>query len=238
VVRGAFRRAPERREDVNKVLVWVSAAVLSAAAWAADVVVEGEPYGPPGLAAPAVDDQLELGWDNGTRRWSMAWYTGGGAWVGNQFDLSTLSSYRAVDKIKFYSRSNWPNGVWDGFRVAIYNFSTVPGAVLWPTSGGGYFFKPSGLHGHVWVEIRICWTSPSINFLAAVDQCYNYPNCDPHALDSNETYLRHSWQYYQGAWSPLEGYEGHQNLMLRVFVNNSTLGVTPTSVGRVKALYY
>jgi len=215
------------------------AMLAAAAAWGADFVVETVPSAPAVREAAATDDAVELSWDNGTRQWSMAWYTGAGAWVGNDFDLATISTYRAVEKVRFYTRDNWPNAQWDGFRVGFYDFKgAVPGSRLWPTSGVGYFFKPSGLHGHVWVEINIGWTCPTTAFVAAVEQFYNHPDCDPFALDSNRTFRGHSWQYYEGQWKPNTGYQGYRNVMLRVIVDNSTLAVTPTSVGRVKALYY
>ncbi len=209
-------------------------------AWGADSVVEGGGDAARAVAPFETDDPLELSWDNGTRRWSIAWYSGAGAWVGNDFNLSTISTYRAIEKVRFYSRSNWPNTGWDGFRVGIYNFSSVPGSLLWPTAGGGYFFKPSGLQGHIWVDIAIGWTCPSTAFVAAVEQYYNYPNCDPFALDSNPTFRGHSWQYYQGSWSPYSSTSvaPYRNVMIRAVVDNSTLGVAPESLGRVKALYY
>jgi hypothetical protein len=112
---------------------------------------------------------------------------------------------------------------------------------LWPTAGGGYFFKPSGLEGHVWVEINVGWTCPATAFIAAQEQFYNWPNLDPWAVDSNPTFLRHSWQYYGGVWSPLSSANieiaPYYNLMLRVVVDNETLTVAPSSLGRVKALY-
>jgi hypothetical protein len=220
-------------------IIAVTLALAAAAAvGAADFVVEPAPPATGG-DVPAYDATMELKWDNGTRRWSIAWYTGAGAWVGNDFDISTISTYHAIEKVRFYSRDNWPNTGWDGFRVGIYNFSSVPGSLLWPTAGGGYFFKPSGLQGHIWVDIAIGWTCPSTAFVVAVEQYYNYPNCDPYALDTNTTFQRHSWQYYQGSWSPLEvaSFPEWRNLMLRAVVNNSTLGVAPASLGRVKALF-
>jgi hypothetical protein len=226
---------------MTKVTTIVGLAMLAAAgAWGADVVAEGSAYTARAVAAREVDGQRELSWDNGTRRWNLAWYTGAGSWVGNDFDLSTISAYRAVEKVKFYSRDNWPNSQWDGFRVGIYAFTSVPGSLIWPTAGGGYFFKPSGLQGHVWVEINIGWTCPSMAFVAAVEQYYNYPDCDPLAMDSNPTFRGHSWQRYEGRWSPAKFPEpcDTRNVMLRVIVDNSTLGVTAASLGRVKALYY
>jgi hypothetical protein len=225
---------------MKRLITYSAAVALAAAAWGADCVVEGGGDAAREVAVFGTDDQLELAWDNGTRRWSIAWYTGAGAWVGNDFNLSTISTYRAIEKVRFYSRSNWPNTGWDGFRVGIYNFSSVPGSLLWPTAGGGYFFKPSGLQGHIWVDIPIGWTCPSTAFVAAVEQYYNYPNCDPFALDSNPTFRGHSWQYYQGSWSPYESSSvaPYRNVMLRAVVDNTTLGVAPQSLGRVKALYY
>ena len=224
-----------------KGVVLCLAAVSAAAAgvWAADAAVDGGAYAAAPRVAACTDDTLELGWDNGTRRWNIAWYSGAGAWVGNDFNLSTISAYRALSKIKFYTRSNWPNAQWDGFRVGVFDFSgSVPGSLLWPT-GGGYFFKPSGLSGHVWVEVNVGWTCPATAFVAAQEQFYNWPNCDPWAVDSNPTFLRHSWQYYGGSWSTISSpnIAPYFNLMLRVVVDNETLALKPASIGRVKALY-
>jgi hypothetical protein len=211
-------------------------------AWSTDSIVDGAPLYFTAAAAAGSDATLELKWDNGTRRWSWAWYTGGDHWAGNDFDLSTLSAYRAIEKVKLYTCGTWPNVGWDGVRVAIYNFSTVPGSMLWPTAGGGYFFKPSaGIQAHIWVECDINWTCPSAKFLAAEEQFYNHPNCDPYAVDNNTVFMRHSWHYSQGSWEPASyspPYDPYRNIMIRVFVDDETVSVSPTSVGRVKALYY
>jgi len=220
-------------------LFWGVIAVAAAGVQAADVAVDGDAY--PTVASDPVnkDASLELSWDNGTRQWNIAWYTGTGAWVGNEFDLGTISTYRAIRKIKFYSRSNWPNAQWDGFHLGVFNFSGgIPGSMLWPTGGGGYFFKPTGLSGHVWVEINIGWTCPAVTFVAAEGQYYNWPNCDPFAVDTNANFSGHSWEYYGGSWSPLStAADPYRNLMLRVIVDDETLAVAPASLGRVKALY-
>ena len=229
----------------KRILIIACGLLVCTAAWGADVAAEGGFYAAaPSLSAPASYDQstLELSWDNGTRRWSIAWYTGAGAWVGNDFDTTTLkTSYVKILKFKMYTRDTWPNQVWDGFRIGFYNFGGgVPGSQLWPTGGGGYFFKPSGANGHVWVECDINWTCPAVKFVACEDQFYNYPNCDPFSLDTNTSFLKHSWQYYGGSWSPNEGYEGYYNAMIRVWVETGQEfpGVAPSSIGRVKALYY
>jgi hypothetical protein len=221
------------------------AMLASAGAWGADVAVDGRAGEAVSLAAYGTDDQLELSWDNGTRRWSIAWYTGAGSWVGNDFDVSTLKWTRAaISKFKFYTRGAWPNGRWDGIRIGFYDFTgSVPGSMLWPTSGGGYFFKPSaGIQGHIWVECDINWTCPSVKFLAAEEQFYNYPNCDVFALDNSTVFKGHSWKYYQGSWDPYKSSNPvvapYRNVMIRVFVDDETVNVAPTSLGRVKALYY
>lgn len=206
---------------------WAAALTFAAAAWGVELAV-GE----------SADDKYELRWDSGELRTNIAMFTGGGFWVGNDFDISPIPAYRAVEKVRFYTRDDWPNSRWDGFRVGLYNFSSVPGAMLWPTGGGGYFFRPGGLHGHVWVEVPIGWTCPVNKFVAAVEQYYNYPNCDPLAVDDNPTFLRHSWQYYRGSWREIWGSGSYRNLMLRVVVDNEMVAVTPSSLGRVKALYH
>jgi len=228
-------------------LTLVGVAGVALPAWAADGVVEGGPYrSPPTVGAPAPTDQstLELSWDNGQRRWSVAWYTGAGTWVGNDFDASTLkTSYVKILKYKYYTYGSWPNQNWDGMRFAFYSFTGgVPGSRLWPTSGGGYFWKVNaGIEGHIWVEFDVNWTCPSVKFLAAQEQYYNWPTCDPFAVDNNFTFLQHSWQYYGGQWSPYGGIsDPYLNLMIRVWVETGIEypGVTPSSIGRVKALYY
>lgn len=227
---------------MRALLTAVVVCALCGGAWAADVVVEETPDAGPVAASPTFDGTLELKWDNGTRRWSWAWYTGAGCWAANDFDLSTISTYRTVKKMKFYTRDDWPNGRWDGIRVAFFDFrGSIPGSKLWPTAAGGYFFRPSGLHGHVWVEINVGWTCPTTAFVAAEEQFYNYPNCDPYAVDNNPTFLRHSWHYYQGTWEYVSlpaQYGPYYNVMIRVVVNDETVNVTPTSLGRVKALYH
>ena len=112
------------------------------------------------------------------------------------------------------------------------------------TGGSGYYFKPSGLSGHVWAECEINWTCPTVAFVAAEEQFYNWPTCDPWAVDDNATFRKHSWYYFEGSWSPMTGVNveisPYYNLMLRVWVEPGQTfpGVAPTSIGRVKALYY
>jgi hypothetical protein len=209
---------------------------LAAGAWAADYEVARPTAPPPTMEDPAFDAPVELKWDNGTQGWLIAFYTGANTWFGNDFDISTLSTYRAVESMKVLSSTRWPNSRWDGFRLGIWSFSGgVPGSLIW----GPKFVVGSG-SGDTWTTFRVGWTVPSANnkFCAAVEQYYNYPNCDPHAVDSNSTFIRHSWLYYGGRWQPYSNSTGNYNLMIRVIVDNSTLPVVPASVGRVKALYH
>ncbi len=227
-----------------------AAFLVAGAAWAADVAVDGgSSSGGPALATPTANDQasLELMWDNGTRRWSIAWYTGSDSWVGNDFDVSTVkTSYAKILKYKYYTRAGWPNEIWDGMRFAFYAFrGGVPGSMLWPTGGSPYFFKPSAVAGqHIWVEFSIDWICPSQKFVAAQEQFYNYPLCDPFSLDTNTTFRGHSWSYYQGQWAPYESGNPavgpYRNVMVRVWIEpgQEFPGVEPSSIGRVKALYY
>jgi hypothetical protein len=219
-----------------KLMVFVGLAV-AAAVWAADCVVERAAF-PPNAPDPAgTDDTLELKWDSGYSMWWLCWYTGLDTWVGNDFDISTISGYAAIQAIKLQSGNTWPNNAWDGFRLGVFDFSGgVPGSLLW----GPKFVMPTGVTG--WHEFSVNWTLPSgtYKFLAAQEQYYNFPGCDPFAIDGNPTFMGHSWLYMLGSWRPFEvsGIGPYRNVMIRVIVNNSTLNVKPTSIGRVKALYY
>jgi hypothetical protein len=227
-----------------------AALAVCAGAWAADVAVDGGANSAaPAYAASTPYDQatMELKWDNGLRRWSVAWYTGAGSWVANDFNVSTLKTkYAKILKYKYYTRGAWPNEGWDGMRFAFYNFvGGVPASMLWPTGGSPYFFKPSaGIQGHIWVEFDINWTCPSPKFVAAQEQFYNNPNCDPFSVDNNTIFMGHSWKYYEATWALYEstspGFGPYRNLMIRVWVEPGIEfpGVAPSSIGRVKALYY
>ncbi len=222
---------------ISRTLTVLALAGLAAAAWGADCVVEPAAL-PTGAPDPAgTDDTMELKWDSGTGRWWLAYYTGRNTWVGNDFDISTISGYAAVQAIKLQSRYDWPNGRWDGYNIGVYNFSGgVPGSLLW----GPKFVVATGATG--WKEFSVNWTLPSgvYKFLAGWEQYYNYPNCEPFCIDNNPTFMRHSWLYYQGQWSPFESSNiaPYRNIMIRVIVNNSSLKLNTTSAGRVKALYY
>jgi hypothetical protein len=115
--------------------------------------------------------------------------------------------------------------------------------MLWPTSGHPYFFKPSNpdIQSHIWVEFNIDWTCPSVKFLAAQEQFYNNPTCDPFSVDNDTNFKGHSWEYAQGQWSPLStSADPYKNLMVRLWIEpgQEFPAVAPSSIGRVKALYY
>jgi hypothetical protein len=227
----------------NFALVTGIIALLAAGAWAADFDAK-EATASPNIATPqGYDATYECKWDSGGGRWWIAWYTGAGSWVGNDFDISTIKTYGGMKTLRTESQFSWPNTGWDGFRVGIYAFAGgIPGSMMWPTGGGGYFFKPSG--PAYWQDIPIGWVLPSgvKKFVAAVEQFYNYPNCDPFMLDGNPTFVGHSWQYYEGKWEYYVGSEQtapYRNVMVRMVIDNEqNPAVMPTSFGRVKALYH
>jgi hypothetical protein len=213
--------------------------------WGGDILIQNgvsQPGGAPHTTT-APYATLELAWDNGTLMYHCAWnHPRAGEWrVGNDFDTSTLkTAHVKILKFKTYTSDVWPNEGWDGFHIFVFNFrGGMPGEMLWPTSGEGYFFKPSGIHGHVWVECAVDWTCPTLEFLAARDQGYNYPNCDPLCVDTNLEYMGHSWMHVYGEWSGFSETR-YKNVMVRAVVQTGYEfpGVAPTSLGRVKALYY
>jgi hypothetical protein len=223
---------------MKRFISWAAVVGLAAAAWGADVAVEAAAPGV-GLRFRPTDGERELKWDSGTHGWWLADWTGLNFWMGNDFDVSTIKKYDGIKAIRVMAGPVWPNYAWDGFRLAIFGFNAVPGSLMWPTTGGGYFFKPKGETG--WKEIPVNWTLPGgvTAFVAAVNQYYDWPNVDPGAIDDNPTFMGHSWMYFRGRWEIIiQGWAyPYRNSMIRVVVAND-LAVTPTSIGRVKALYY
>jgi hypothetical protein len=222
---------------MKRLISWAAAIGLAAAAWGTDCVVGEGWTGGGAYASPDTDGELEFSWDNGTRGWSMAWYTGAGSWVGNDFDISTLGGSWWVKTIKVMSGASWPNGRWDGFRLGVFTFSgSLPGSLL----HGPAFVRGSGA-GYGWCAFNFGMWAWSLydhkRFVIAVEQYYNYPDCDPYVLDGNRTFRRHSWQCQAGKWEPLVGTAGYRNLMLRVVISD-LMAVTASSIGRIKALYY
>ncbi len=197
--------------------------------------------------ATGFDGTRELAWDNGKLSYLVVWYTGAGSWVGNDFyDLIPhKTGQRRIVRMRIFSSSEWPNEGWDGFCVALYSFegwpNPRPGERLWPTAETGYFYKPSGRRGRVWVEVPIDWVTGRTSFVAAMEQVYNDPNCDPFAVDTNRKRLGHSWSYYNNQWYEYEETsDPYFNLMIRVVVEDMPYApaVAPASFGRIKALYH
>ena len=208
-----------------------------AAAWGADVAAEVVSSGTEAVELPAYDAEFELKWDDGRPTWFMSWNTGADSWVGNDFDISTLGASWWIETIKVMSGASWPNGRWDGFRLGVFTFSGgLPGSRLHgPRSvrGSGAGDRWCGFNFGMWE-----WAlGGHKRFVVAVEQYYNHPNCDPYILDGNRRFQGHSWQCQGGKWEPLVGIAGYRNLMLRVIIND-LMAVSPTSLGRVKALYY
>jgi hypothetical protein len=220
------------------------AALLSAAvagAWSADYAADGAPSyfnGAPASPAASADGTLELKWDSGFGRWWLIWYTGADTWIGNDFDVGTVSTYAAVEAIKTYVRYDWPSIGWEGFRLGIFAYEGgVPGSLLW----GPKYFLPTGVTGSK--ECPVNWTLPPgvYEFIAAHEQFYNWPPYgDAFCIDNNPTFMGHSWSYSNGVWEPFKSERilPYRNLMIRVVMSDETVNVSPTSVGRVKALYY
>jgi len=218
---------------MKRFLLWAAVVVLSAAAWGAEVIVAPAASG---TSRDGYDAALELKYDSGKLQYYTTWISGANAWAGNDFDISSISAYRAVVRVRLYSTAVWPNARWDGFRVGIYSYAGgTAGSLLW----GPKYFKPSQTISG-WCNCSVGWTLPSGNdeFVAAAEQYYNYPDVDPFGVDDNAVFHGHSWQYLGGRWQAYAGNGGYRNLMLRVVVNNVPVNITPTSVGRVKALYY
>jgi opacity protein-like surface antigen len=218
-----------------KNFIILAALAAAAAAFAADYVVERAPAGP---AQPPLNEDavVDLQWDNGTRSNYICFYSGAGTWLVNDFDLSQIPDYTRVTRLLVYTSPTWPNAQWDGFRIGLYGFSgSTPTSLLW-----GPKFVKAGLTSAGWANFSVAWTLPptQLRFAAGFEQYYNYPTCDPHTVDNNRTFRLHSWLYYGGTWRSYTNSTGYYNLMIRVRVSNAYVGLTPTSVGRVKALYY
>ncbi len=212
---------------------------LAAAAWGAETISVSPSPNAGGTAAPGHDGDVttELYWDNGTCYTAFAWYTGANTWGGNDFDISTLTSYNYIDSTRIYYYPNWPNGTWEGNGIAVFAFSGgTPGSIIMPSR----YVRGSGAVGG-WQTYSVYWNLGSTRtFLFAYSQLYNYPGVDPvYALDTNAAGGAHSWYYYGGVWSRISaaGY-GNRALMHRCTVWYAIPAVEPSSFGRVKAMFH
>ncbi len=198
-----------------RVVITLAAFVaVAAAGWATDVASAGAG------GAPGDGGQMWLYWDNGTASGGFTTF------AGNDFDISTTPSYNYIDSLRCYIYPNWPNSTLEGGRIAIYAFSGgSPGSILW-----GPRFRANTAFG--WLTYDVGYSLGSQRtFMATYDPFYNYPNFDVLSLDTDTSGGSHSW-YYNNGWK-----HPNRNLMLRVSVSSGA-AVTPTSVGRIKALYY
>lgn len=215
----------------------ISVVMAAAAVGAADVTLA--PAGPLAAGAAAeTDAALELKWDNGFLSYRVCYLSGADTWFANDFDVSQFPEYRWVKRLKLYSQADWPNQRWDGFRIALFSFTGgVPASIIW----GPKFVRGSSTpFGWTWCSFVVDMTLPAgyNRFATAAQQYYSYPNCDPHGVDNNPTFMGHSWSYTGGRWSPYTTGTPYRNVMMRVVVSNNTSAVAPTSLGRLKALYY
>jgi hypothetical protein len=212
------------------------ALLIAAGALGADVAID-TPANIPPPARPNTDASIELKWDTGTLGWSYAWYTGLGSWVGVDFNIATLTTYRLITHLRLYCRAGWPNSTWEGSREAVYAISgMMPGSMLW----GPMWFKPT-ISTNGFQDFGVGWTLPvgQTRFILAVEQCYNYPNADAYTIDNNHTTLGHSWEYHNGGWYEVSNDNGYNNLMIRAVVDDvNNTALEPASLGRVKATYY
>ncbi len=220
----------------GRIIITLAAVVAAAAAsWAADVAVAHNgttvtPVSTPTVSRPGTDATMELKWDDGTPTNRWAWYTGADAWIAQEFDISTISSYNYVRYIRFYAYGNWPNGIYEGGRIAIYSFSGgSPGSILW-----GPEYRPNT--GDGWNDLDVWWSLGTVtNFMTAWNQFYNYPNCDGWCVAGGTT--AHAWYYYNG-WSHGSSQFGRTFMIRAVVDDEHPAAVAPSSLGRVKALYF
>ncbi len=187
------------------------------------------------LAVAAFATEYELKWDDGTLRY-LFYVTGPdqGVWLGNDFDTATLAAYN-INRLRFAVQRG-PNGVWDGCRLAIWSFNGVPASIIWPISGTPQYVLPTFSTNWGWLEAGVNWTLPGgrTAFLAAQEQYYNYPNIDNYCLDGLPPSQGHTW--YRSVTTPWSRFSNYGDLMMRAFVRGAA-AVTPSSLGRVKALF-
>jgi hypothetical protein len=182
--------------------------------------------------------EYELKWDTGVWGGSSAYANGKDLWWGNDFGVSTLKGDWRIKDVRVYC-SQWPNGRFDGFRIALFELvGSTPGNIIWPPGGTPRWVKPTGPRQKLWCAFGVNWALPrdNVRFLAAVEQFYNYPNCDP--VSHDDAFQRgqgHSWIKLNGRWINYD--KEHENIMLRVVVIEAT-AVTPISFGKVKAVYH
>ncbi len=221
------------------------------------------------VVAVATATEKELKWDTGTPAGSaLCQNAGADFWFANDFDVSTLKLRRVGSlRIMCCREPGWNDDVsgskphrvdslittgfgdlvgggdgrgWDGFRIAIFDFSSrTPGSIIWPTSGAPKFVKPSGPSRYVWCEFHVGWTLPEGTnaFAAGQEQFFVPPDCDLFAFDDDIGHRGHTWQKFpRRSWIRHAGFPSCNNFILRVILTGE-VSVRPTSFGRVRALY-
>jgi len=189
------------------------------------------------IPGPSRDAQYELSWDNGAVGLSGYWLRPGeGCWKGNDFSVATLGSTATIVKLRCCSGAG-NNSVWDGMRFAVFSYTGIPGAIMWPPSGTPAYAVGSGA-GWQWFDVPVNFDLPlgTTSFLAAEEQYYNEANADPWLCDTAAG-LGHTWETWPGnGWQ--KQMDSWHNLMLRAVVSVTSSGVAPNSLGRIKALYF
>jgi hypothetical protein len=214
-------------------IIGALAAASAVAAWGADYAAE-RATAPPALPEPAANDATrELKWDNGVWRTYVMFVGAPGTRFANDFDVSTLPAFTYLRTLRLHMKPGPPER--PGARLGVYAWAGgVPGTLVW---------GPKDVEASVegWNDFAVTWSLPkgAYKFLAAVEQIYAHPGSASFGVDTNSTFVGHSWLYYRGSWGPLQVQGTYYNLMLRVVVDDEHgPAVTPASVGRVKALYY
>ncbi|UCH77869.1 MAG: hypothetical protein JSU81_09100 [Candidatus Coatesbacteria bacterium] len=192
------------------------------------------------FAVPALGAEHELQWDNGVFRIAVHYQYGEGTWAGLDFDTSTLktSNWR-LKRVR--ANLGWTgNERWDGMRLAIFDMAGgKPGKIIWPKTGTPKLVMPYGTPRLIctWCEFGVGYDLPAPKFVVALEQYLDHPNCDSYGLGYGRGFAeKHTWLKYRNTKWELTGMGVW---MLRAVVAGPTnIGVSPTSLGRVKALYY
>jgi len=190
-----------------------------------------------GAAAAA---EYELQWDNGVFRYCISYGRGEKTWAGIDFDTATLKTTTWRLKRVRANLGYGQNESWDGMRLAIYNMvEGKPAEIIWPKTGKPKFVMPYGIPRLIatWCEFPISYDLPKPKFVVALEQYYNPPFCDTFGAGYGRSFAeKHTWLNHWGAgWARLSD----AVWMFRAVVEGPTnIGVAPTSLGRVKALYY
>jgi len=227
-----------------KYVTIISAFLFLPAALSADIGLRIEGPAEPDDGNPHVYVTEELSWDSGQKSYSICWYESSNRWLAVDFDASEISATPIITKVRFFTRDDWPNEGYDGFGVAIFSwFNDEPGDIIWPETGDAQDFVPGGLpHGDVWADMQVNWLCNNPRFVIAVNQYYDEPDCDPLALDDNETPTEHSWMYVTKKWEPFDPSSlniDYANLMIRAVVQDmgTEHAFATASFGQIKALY-